>query len=159
MNARAGDKDNSGACVDCLRRSWLLSALSAPLDCCARDRDRLMALLGLTDEQLIAAVGGRRKHELSAQYAAFAPDRLRRWRHVQALCHHRHGYPRLLSGPAAPHHHPSPDDPGGVTWPAGQTGCRRSRRGPWWRLWEAAGQATTEWKWRAASRGGWRRAA
>jgi DNA processing protein len=103
MSALAGDQNNSGACVSCLRRSWLLSALSAPLDCCARDRDRLMASLGLTDEQLIAAVGGRRKDELSVQYAEFAPDRLRRGRHVQALCRHRRGYPHLLRGLAAPH--------------------------------------------------------
>ncbi|HLL92009.1 MAG TPA: DNA-processing protein DprA [Solirubrobacteraceae bacterium] len=86
-----------------MRRSWLLAQLSAPLDYCARDRDRLLALLGLADEQLIGAVGGRRKQELAALYQAFSPDGYRVGQHVQTICRHRSGYPRLLGAASAPH--------------------------------------------------------
>jgi DNA processing protein len=86
-----------------MRRGWLLAQLSAPLDYCARDRDRLLALLGLADEQLIRAVGGRRKQELAARYEAFLPDGYRVGQHVQTICRHRSGYPRLLDAASAPH--------------------------------------------------------
>jgi DNA processing protein len=92
-----------GACPTCIRRSWLLGELSAPLDYRARDRDRLLALLGLADEQLIEAVGGRRKQELAARYRAFSPDGYRVGQHVQTICRHRSGYPRLLGAASAPH--------------------------------------------------------
>jgi len=95
--------DAGGACPTCMRRSWLLAQLSAPLDYCARDRDRLLALLGLADEQLIGAVGGRRKQELAALYQAFSPDGYRVGQHVQTICRHRSGYPRLLGAASAPH--------------------------------------------------------
>ncbi len=99
---RAGP-DAGGACQICMRRSWLLAQLSAPLDYCARDRDRLLALLGLADEQLIEAVGGRRKQELAARYQAFSPDGYRAGQHVQTICRHRSGYPRVLGAASAPH--------------------------------------------------------
>jgi DNA processing protein len=86
-----------------MRRSWLLAELSAPLDYCARDRDRLLALLGLADEQLIGAVGGRRKQQLAARHQAFSPDGYRVGQHVQTICRHRSGYPRLLGAASAPH--------------------------------------------------------
>ncbi len=59
------------ACVDCRRRSWLLSALSGPLEYCARDRERLLELLALDDAALLEAVGGRRKAELRERYERF----------------------------------------------------------------------------------------
>jgi DNA processing protein len=95
--------DAGGACPTCMRRSWLLAELSAPLDYCARDRDRLLALLGLADEQLIEAVGGRRKQQLAARYQAFSPGGYRVGRHVQTICRHRSGYPRLLGAASASH--------------------------------------------------------
>jgi DNA processing protein len=96
-----GDRGEDGACERCVRRSWLLSMLSGPLDHCARDRWRLIELLALADEELLRAVAGTRKAELQAQYARFrpkAPDA-----GVEAICRHRRGYPRALDGPAAPH--------------------------------------------------------
>jgi DNA processing protein len=102
-DGRAAGANADGACPSCIRRCWLLSALSAALDCCARDRDRLQALLGLTDERLIAAVGGRRKARLLDEHRTFAPSRLRRGRDVQRICRHRGGFPQALSAEAAPH--------------------------------------------------------
>jgi DNA processing protein len=92
----------SGACVRCLRRSWLLSALSGPLDYCARDRGRLIELLALDDAELLRAVAGRRRTELQAEYPRFRRDAVARDPGVQAICRHRRGYPRSLDGPGAP---------------------------------------------------------
>jgi DNA processing protein len=106
----------SGACTGCLRRSWLLATLSGPLDYCARDRDRLQALLALEDAELIEAVGGRRRAELLAQYDAFpgqAPSAgadakvarhtesinpwiLRQGIYANAVCRHDPRYPPAL---------------------------------------------------------------
>jgi DNA processing protein len=94
----------SGACSECLRRSWLLSAVSGVLDRCARDRTRLLELLALCDEELIAAVAGRRADELRAAYESFEVDVVAGApRRVLAICRHARGYPRALTEPAAPH--------------------------------------------------------
>jgi len=94
----------SGACDLCLRRSWLLSTLSGVLDRCARDRARLLELLALCDEELIAAVAGRRADELTAAYESFEMDDLEDApRRELAVCRHARGYPRALMAPAAPH--------------------------------------------------------
>jgi DNA processing protein len=95
-----------GACVQCLRRSWLLSTLSGALDCCARDRERLIELLALQDETLIAAVAGRRRKELRTDYARFGGDGVAMETGepgVETVCRHRRGYPRALDGAHAPH--------------------------------------------------------
>ena len=92
----------AGACASCLRRSWLLSALSGPLDCCAGDRGRLLELLGLDDADLLHALAGRRRAELMSRYEEFDAAASERGREVEALCHHDDRYPRALSGTAAP---------------------------------------------------------
>lgn len=56
------------ACADCLRRPWLLSALSGHLD---RVRGRLADLLELADEDLLGAAGGRDAQRLRRDLAAF----------------------------------------------------------------------------------------
>lgn len=115
------------ACPACLRRGWLLSALSGVLDRCARDRARLLELLALSDDELIAAVAGRRAGEVRTAHARFerspaeyAPGLARGCEHgselepaparslnveppLHAICRHGRLYPRALSGSAAPH--------------------------------------------------------
>ncbi len=86
-----------------MRRSWLLSELSGPLECCARDRARLIELLALADGELLEAVAGRRTAELRARYERFPADAAAREAGVEAICRHRRGYPPRLDGPAAPH--------------------------------------------------------
>jgi DNA processing protein len=114
------------ACPACLRRGWLLSKLSGVLDRCARDRARLLELLALADDELIAAVAGRRAAEVRAAYGRFeashpqhGPGLARGCRRgsglepapvhnrtgepqLQAICRHGHLYPRALSGSGAP---------------------------------------------------------
>lgn len=93
----------SGACPACVRRGWLLSQLRGPLEYCARDRERLQAVLALEDEAMIEALGGRRRAELRANHASFQGDAPQRGEGVEALCRHDRRYPRaLLTAPGAP---------------------------------------------------------
>jgi DNA processing protein len=86
----------------CLRRSWLLAELSGPLEYCARDRGRLLELMELADDELLAAVAGRRTSELMLSYQRFDARASPSRRDVQTICSH-HDYPAALNGPAAPH--------------------------------------------------------
>lgn len=84
--------------MECLRRSWLLGELSAVLDRNCRADDRLFELLALEDEELIAALGGRRREELLRRRA-----RLREWNLAPAgedtaVCRHSERYPQALRG-------------------------------------------------------------
>jgi DNA processing protein len=84
-----------------MRRSWLLSLLGAVLDYRSRDRERLIELVGLEDEELLRAVGGRRWPELSARYAQADPDRPVPER-FESFCRHDRSYPPGLSDERAP---------------------------------------------------------
>jgi len=106
----AGERPSRGsqACPACMRRSWLLGALSGPLDYCARDRARLLEVLALSDDELLQALAGRRARELRDSYARF-PHRGRRdagepecATSVQRICRHCPGYPSALAAPSAP---------------------------------------------------------
>jgi DNA processing protein len=96
--------DTTEACGDCLRRSWLLAVLSTRLAYHARDRARLLALLALGDEELVQAIGGRRRGELRARYARFTREDLKWEAGVETICRHHPGYPRglRLAGDRAP---------------------------------------------------------
>jgi len=102
MSATGPGQGVPGACEQCLRRSWLLGELSASLDYRCNDRDRLIALLTLGDEELIQAVAGRRKGEMKARYALFDPQQLRWAGDVEAVCRHDRRFPRSLAGPGSP---------------------------------------------------------
>ena len=56
------------ACADCLRRSWLLGRLSGHLDV---ERRRILDLLELADEELIAAVAGKEQTAVGRDRATF----------------------------------------------------------------------------------------
>ncbi len=78
--------------------------LSGVLDRCARDRARLLELLALGDEQLIAAVAGKRASALRDAYERFAPGALEgKHRQERTICRHDRGYPRTLIARASPH--------------------------------------------------------
>jgi DNA processing protein len=100
----SGERDTGRACADCLRRSWLLAMLSARLSYHARDRRRLLALLALGDEDLIQAIGGRRRRELRERHAHFERESLNWNTDVEAICRHHRGYPHGLglAGERAP---------------------------------------------------------
>jgi DNA processing protein len=67
---------SNGACRECVRRGWLLSKLSVRLDWCSREEHRLLELLGLDDEPLIEAIGGRWREDLKGRWERFELDGL-----------------------------------------------------------------------------------
>jgi DNA processing protein len=93
---------SSRACRGCERRSWLLSTLAGPLDYQCRDRERLLALLGLSDEDLVQAVGGRRRSELRGDWTRFDSQDVCRPDGVEAVCRHDPSYPTALRDPGSP---------------------------------------------------------
>jgi hypothetical protein len=98
MTARRHDTRSSpAACSSCVRRSWLLSELGPSLDYHAADGARLMQLLELGDEELIKALGGRRRAALKARHAQLDTSAIRPVGGVQAVCRHDRRYPRALS--------------------------------------------------------------
>lgn len=102
MSARGDGVESSGACRGCLRRSWLLSALSAPLDYQCLDRGRFQDLLELSDDDLIQAIGGRRREELRSAHAQFEVQSIRPAPGVEAVCRHDPSYPPSLKDPGGP---------------------------------------------------------
>jgi len=99
---RHAPDEGSGACECCLRRSWLLSELSATLDYRCRDRARLLELLKLSDEDLVQAIGGRRREELRTAWAQFDTRDVRGAQGVQGMCLHDRSYPDVLKDPGGP---------------------------------------------------------
>jgi DNA processing protein len=90
------------ACPDCRRRTWLLERLAGHLD---RARDRIDALLELSDDALIAAVAGAHADEVSVEYAAFAAAAARTRcaeAGVEAVCRCDRAYPGALHDLPAP---------------------------------------------------------
>ncbi len=90
----------SGICPECARRAWLLERLSVALDFRARDLSRFWSLLELPDQELIEALGGRRRAELRVQYAEWEPCPARADEHVESVCPHHSAYPSSLRGNA-----------------------------------------------------------
>jgi DNA processing protein len=85
-----------------LRRSWLLAVLGPALDYRCRRAGELMELLALEDSQLLRALGGRRREELSERYARFCPELLPTAEGTSALCRHDRSFPDKLGGEAGP---------------------------------------------------------
>jgi DNA processing protein len=85
------------ACLECLRRSWLLGALSGRLEYLGRDVERLADLLELADEQLIRALGGKQTELLLERCAQLDSERLPLAEGVQRICRHDPGFPRALT--------------------------------------------------------------
>src|SRR3954471_7396338 len=93
------------ACDACLRRTFLF-ALLAPHVEAARHQRRLTGLLALSEDELLAAIGGDRRPRLAAQLARFDAAQARAAaaaRGLALVCAHAASYPaRLLEGPDAP---------------------------------------------------------
>src|ERR1700730_8310689 len=100
--AGGGAETPTRACVGCLRRSWLLAAMGGQLDYRCREEGQLIELLALGDEELMRALGGRRKTELKARYEQFDPSEIPRSDGVSELCRHDRRFPGALRGAGAP---------------------------------------------------------
>jgi DNA processing protein len=73
------------------------------LDYSSRADGRLFALLALEDEELIEALGGRRRAELRLRYADSREREPRDVEDVSRICRHDRRYPDGLRHPGAPH--------------------------------------------------------
>ncbi|HXA54979.1 MAG TPA: DNA-processing protein DprA [Solirubrobacteraceae bacterium] len=94
--------DARDACPECLRRAWLLQTLSVRLAYRVREPERLLQALGLPDEQLIQAFGGRRRTELIERHTSFAPAEHPAAPGVERVCRHDHRLPAPLRREGAP---------------------------------------------------------
>jgi len=102
VSARSQASELGGACPECQRRSWLLARLGAALDYCSRRPERLLEVLGLSDEGLLRALAGRRAPQLRAAYERFDAAKLAWAEGSEPICCHRLGYPPSLCRPTAP---------------------------------------------------------
>jgi DNA processing protein len=91
------------ACASCLARTWLLDRLAGHLDAV---RGQIFDALALSDRDLIAAVAGKRRDAVSAEYNRVRSRALRERftaGGLRLMCRCDSAYPRqLLSMPAPP---------------------------------------------------------
>jgi len=102
---RAGKDAGIDACDACLRRTHLLTVLSPFLDRVRHRYGRPDDLLSLSDDALLAGLGGRHRRGLEEAMEGCDPSRSRdRIRAVgqRATCRHAPGYPSALLHLAAP---------------------------------------------------------
>ncbi len=96
-SARATESRREGACLSCLRHAWLLGALNGRLAYRGRDPERLLGLLGLADEELVRALGGRWREELMARHTQLERSQMPLAAGVQRICRHDPRYPCALA--------------------------------------------------------------
>ncbi len=84
-------------CPACVRRAWLLGALSERLEYRGRDPERLVRLLELSDVDLMRAVHGEERESLLARYVQLERSPPRPATGVQRICRHDPRYPRALA--------------------------------------------------------------
>jgi DNA processing protein len=93
------------ACDDCLRRTWLVGALSPFIDAMRERYGRPDELMSLGDRELIDGLAGRHGDVIRAAYDAFdaaGPRSLIAAARLAAVCRHGDGYPRALEDTPAP---------------------------------------------------------
>jgi DNA processing protein len=93
-------------CDACLRRTALVARLAPHVEHARRRHSNLRALLGLSDDDLIAALGGAGGAMIAREHGRFDPDRARELlvaRQIEGVCRHDDRYPgRLLDEDDAP---------------------------------------------------------
>jgi DNA processing protein len=87
------------ACPECLRRSWLIARLAAPIERARERAQRLPGLLAIADGALLAALGGPERETVASEYAGWDAAAARACCNeagVEPLCKHDTRYPRPL---------------------------------------------------------------
>ena len=92
----------SGACSSCVTRARLLAELGPVLDRQVPRRARLLDLLSLPDEQLIAATGGARRARLLEWRTRPESGRMTGPAGGVSICRHAPGWPATLDAPWRP---------------------------------------------------------
>ncbi len=91
------ESQREGACLACLRHAWLLGELNGRLSYYRRDPERLLRLLGLADEELVRAIGGKWRESLLTRHAQFERSQAPPTTGVQRICRHDPRYPSALA--------------------------------------------------------------
>lgn len=96
----------SSACDACLRRTWLLARLGGHLERAREQGRRLPVVLALSNDELLAALGGGERGRIAAELGRVVPDRAREasaGAGLASLCRCDGRYPaQLLDAPDAP---------------------------------------------------------
>jgi DNA processing protein len=95
-----GGEGAPGACRECLARAWLVARLAGSIEIARHQRRRLREILALSDEKLIAGVGGSRASAICEELEALDIDALREAidrARLEAACRHDPAYPARLS--------------------------------------------------------------
>jgi DNA processing protein len=94
------------ACRDCLARTWLIGRLAGAIEIARHEKRRLREILALSEEKLIAGLGGTRASAIAAEFECLDVDPLREaveQAALEAICRHDPAYPaRLLDLDDAP---------------------------------------------------------
>jgi DNA processing protein len=97
---RAGDVGVSGACDECLARTWLIARLAGSIEIARHQRRRLREILALPEEKLIAGLAGVRASQICDELERLDVDELRDAADragLEAVCRHDAAYPARLS--------------------------------------------------------------
>jgi DNA processing protein len=97
---RTGDVAVSGACGECLARTWLIARLAGSIEIARHQRRRLREILALPEEKLIAGLAGVRASQICDELERLDVDELRDAADragLEAVCRHDDAYPARLS--------------------------------------------------------------
>jgi DNA processing protein len=87
------------ACAACLARTWLIARLAGSIEIARHQKRRLREILALSEESLLAGVGGGRAVAIADEFEHLDVDALREAvarSGLEAACRHDPGYPARL---------------------------------------------------------------
>jgi DNA processing protein len=100
--AGLGDGGDTGAvraCAECLARTWLIARLAGSIEIARHQKRRLREILALSEEELVAGLGGARADAIAEEFERLDVDALRaavERSGLDAVCRHDRAYPARL---------------------------------------------------------------
>jgi DNA processing protein len=89
----------AGACAACLARTWLIARLAGSIEIARHQKRRLREILALSEEDLVAGLGGARAVAIADEFEHLDVDALREAvarSGLEAACRHDPAYPARL---------------------------------------------------------------
>jgi DNA processing protein len=93
------DTGAARACAACLARTWLIARLAGSIEIARHQRRRLREILALSEEKLVAGLGGARAGAIAEEFERLDIDALREAvarSGLEAACRHDAAYPARL---------------------------------------------------------------